>query len=66
MGLLFSNSMIVSALITKGFNNWKKAQQKFGAHEKSQIHQEAYLKFITSKQPLVKIQLSLQAARDQL
>ena len=65
MGLLFSSTRIDSILITQGFNNWKKAQEKFGAHEKSQIHREAYLKFNISKQLSVKTQLSLLAARDQ-
>ena len=41
--LLFSNSRADSTLITKGFNNWKKAWERFGAHEKNQVHREACL-----------------------
>ena len=31
-----------------GFNNWKKASERFNKHESSQAHSEAYLK-ITSE-----------------
>ena len=64
-GILFSTTRADSTLITKGFNNWKKAQEKFRAHEKSQIHREACLKVSLAKQPSVTTQLSLQVARDQ-
>jgi len=60
-GLLFSSSKASSMLITKGFNIWKIAWEKCGAHEKVR----SCLKFILSKQPSVKTQLYLQVARDQ-
>ena len=33
------------AFTRKGFDNWKKANEKFGEHEKSQHHREAFFKF---------------------
>ena len=49
----------------QGFNNWKKAKEKFREHEQSQAHCEACMKLTALKQPSVAAQLSTQTQKDQ-
>lgn len=64
-GLLPSGSRTDSTLITTGFDNWKKAKDKFRAHEKSQTHRDALFAHRAHKQPPVTAQLSDQVLRQQ-
>ena len=43
-----------------GFDNWKKAVEKFRAHENSQSHREAMLKWTAQRRPTISSQLSTQ------
>lgn len=51
------------AFSLNGFDNYKKATQKFQAHEKSDTHLEAKMKFASFRKPSVQEQLSTQAAQ---
>ena len=53
------------AFITIGFDNWKKALQRFDQHTKSSLHKEAVLKIDFLKQPNVLAQLDGQHKKDQ-
>ena len=53
------------AFTRKGFDNWKKADEKFGKHEKSQHHREAFFKFQALQQPSISAQMNLRHADDQ-
>ena len=53
------------AFITIGFDNWKKALQRFDQHTKSSLHKEAVLKVDFLKQANVLAQLDGQHKRDQ-
>ena len=64
-GLLPSGSRTDSTLIAIGFDNWKKAKDKFRTHEKSQIHRDALFAHRAHKQPPVTAQLSNQVLRQQ-
>ena len=44
--LTFSKNSI-PAFTSNGFNNWKKAIQKFNNHETSHVHCEAHMKMVT-------------------
>ena len=50
------------AFSQSGFNNWKKASERFTKHESSQSHSEAYLK-VTSK---MNVACMLESARIQV
>ena len=39
-GVITFSKKVDSTFITKGFDNWKKAKDRFSAHEKT--HKEAY------------------------
>ena len=54
------------AFTTRGFDNWKKAKQKFGEHEKSQSHREAVMKYEAVQRPSVSAQINMQVAGEQL
>ena len=43
-----------------GFNNWKKAIEKFKSHENSHFHKEAQLKWVAQERPTIGTQLSVQ------
>ena len=50
----------------KGFDNWKKATEKCGKHEKSQTHREAFFKFQALQQPSISAQINMQHADEQV
>ena len=52
-----------AAFSVKGFNNYKKAFEKFRAHEDADSHLEARIKFRSLSNPSVKEQISNQAAK---
>lgn len=39
------------AFTQRGFDNWKRAGEKFDAHSRSQLHREAVMKWKMSQQP---------------
>ena len=51
--------------MTKGFNNWKKAKERFREHEQSHTHSEACVKVSALRQPSVAAQLSTKILMDQ-
>ncbi len=65
-GVLSFSKKGEATFTTKGFNNWKKAKEKFREHELSQVHCEAMLKYTALQQSSVAVQLSHQVASDQL
>ena len=50
-GLLSFSKNASDAFVTKGFNNWKKAKERFQEHEQSHAHSEACVKISALKQP---------------
>ena len=46
-----------------GFNNWKKAIEKFSAHEGSLVHKEATLKWVAKGKPTIASRLSSQVQK---
>lgn len=52
-----------TAFFIEGFNNWKKAIERFHMHEKAEIHKEAKMKILSSQAPSVMEQLSNEAAK---
>ena len=54
-----------TAFISDGFNNWKKAKERFERHQASESHKEALVKFQCMQAPTVVEQLSTQASRTQ-
>lgn len=64
-GLLTFSSKGEQAFVDIGFNNWKKAIQRFQEHEQSQAHKEAVLKVNVLQQPSVAILLNHQLEQDQ-
>ena len=51
--------------VTGGFENWKKAKQRFKEHEHCQMHREACMKLQSCRRPSVAVQLSHQLLIDQ-
>lgn len=54
------------AFTEAGFQNWKKAVDKFSAHSGSHVHREAYLKWMARGKPTIESQLSSQLAKAQM
>jgi len=48
-----------------GFNNWKKATERFERHQLSECHKEAQLKLTSLAGPSIIAQLSDQASKTQ-
>ena len=48
--VVFSNNSN-PAFTTNGFNNWKKAHEKFSSHTSSHVHKEAQMKWLASLKP---------------
>ena len=61
---LFGNQHDLS-LVQTGFNNWKRAKEKFQHRELSRLHVEATASYQCLSQPSLASQLSLQLKRDQ-
>ena len=53
------------AFIKDGCNNWKKAVEKFNAHEASHTHQEAIMKRLALRQPALSERFNTQTRRVQ-
>ena len=64
-GLLSFSKNASDAFVSKGFNNWKKAKERFREHEQSHAHSEACVKISALKQPSVAAQLSTKVLMDQ-
>ena len=64
--LLRFSSKSEDAFAARGFDNWKKAKEKFGNHERSQSHGEAVLKYRALQRPRVSAQINQQIAQEQL
>ena len=60
-GLLTSHPK--TAFFVEGFQNWKKAVERFQVHEGAECHREAKLKLCLSKAPTIAEQLNVQAAK---
>ena len=60
-----SNKTQKSAFVTGGFENWKKAKQRFKEHERCQMHREACIRLQSCQRPSVAAQLSHQLLIDQ-
>ena len=52
---------VEDAFISKGFNNWKKARERFGRHQTGECHREAHIKLRNLYAPSVAAQLVSQA-----
>lgn len=48
------------AFTEAGFNNWKKAHEKFGSHSVSHVHKEAKMKWLASGKPTLQERFSTQ------
>ena len=44
---------IEDAFILNGFNNWKKARERFGRHQVGECHKEAQMKLMNLHAPSV-------------
>ena len=64
-GLITFSKKGDTTFIIKEFDNWKKAKERFSAHEKTQIHKEAYFKCNAVHHPSVATQLASQILSDQ-
>ena len=53
------------AFISVGFDNWKKAGEKFGTHDRSRLHHEALMKLTFSQQPDVRTMIDTRSKADQ-
>ena len=62
---LLRERLIDIGFISTGFNNWKKALERFEQHAQSSIHKEAILKIELMDQPTILAIMSNQHKRDQ-
>ena len=62
-GLLAFSKKGETAFTTTGFNNWKKATEKFTIHESCSTHREAKLKFSTVRTPSIRRQVDIQVSK---
>ena len=62
-GLLMLNSHYKTAFFVEGFQNWKKALERFHIHETSDCHKEAMLKLCSAQAPTIIEQLSSEASK---
>ena len=63
-GLLFDKT-VDSAFVSVGFDNWKKAHERFKQHAQSISHREAMMKIDSMKRPGIEAQLSSQLKQSQ-
>ena len=61
----FLTSLLKTAFIIEGFQNWKRAVECFKVHEKAKCHKEAKTKFFLANTPTIVEQLSVQGAKTQ-
>jgi len=64
-GLMTSSTKAEATFTSVGFNNWKKALQKFQSHSQCDAHHEAVLKYQMLQTTPVSNQLSTQAKKEQ-
>ena len=64
--LISFSKMGGKAFTEDGFQNWKKAVEKFSAHSSSQVHWEANLKWMARGKPTIESQLASQLAKAQM
>lgn len=57
-GLFMFSTKREATFISTGFSNWKKALEKFKAHEKTDAHKEAVMKLARSSKPSIATQLN--------
>ena len=62
---LLKDRLSDGAFISSGFNNWKKALQRFEQHAQSNAHKEALLRIELMEQPTILSQLNTQLKKDQ-
>ena len=65
-GLISFSKMGERAFTETGFQNWKKAVEKFSAHGGSQVHREASLKWMARGKQTIESQLASQLAKAQM
>uniref|UniRef100_H3AGW7 DUF4371 domain-containing protein n=1 Tax=Latimeria chalumnae TaxID=7897 RepID=H3AGW7_LATCH len=64
--LLTLSKKAEDAFAKKGYNNWKRATEKFTEHEKSDLHNEAKRKYMAKDQPSVMVQMNDQLQCNQI
>ena len=64
-GVLYFATRGEDNFVTSGYNNWKKARERFLKHEQSGLHKEAILKIELLKQESIAATLSSQVKADQ-
>ena len=64
-GLLTFSKKGETAFTTTGFNNWKKATEKFTIHESCSTHRETKLKWNNVRKPSIRQQVDTQVAKVQ-
>ena len=62
---LLTDKLSDNAFISNGFNNWKKALERFEQHAQSSSHKEALLKIELLEQPTIVSQLNSQQKKEQ-
>ena len=55
-----------NAFTNTGFQNWRKAMEKFKCHESSQVHREAYMKWTFLGHPTIEAQMRSHSAQVQM
>ena len=63
--LIVFSKMGEKAFTEDGFQNWKKALEKFKSHEGSHVHREAKLKWMARGKPTIESQINSQIAQQQ-
>ena len=53
------------AFISVGYDNWKKAGEKFATHDRSHLHHEALMKHTFSQQPDIRTMIDTRSKADQ-
>ena len=53
-----------TAFVKEGYQNWKKATERFNNHQPSELHRNAVFKYESSKQPTITQQISTAALKE--
>ena len=61
-GMITFSKMGEKAFTETGFQNWRKAVDKFKSHEGSHVHREAQMKWAARGQPAIETQIRSQLA----